>query len=117
VCGTVFAFSFSSGEENVVHAFTGNVGPDGAGPAADLVALNGTLYGTTFLGGGKCGCGTIFAIDLSTGAESIVHQFKGGKAGSTPNGLIVVGGSLYGTARNAGTNCGSNCGSIFKYTP
>lgn len=62
-CGTVFSVT-PNRSENVLYSFHG--GSDGSTPNAGLVNLNGTLYGTTDLGGGKgcngAGCGTVFAI-------------------------------------------------------
>ena len=60
---------------------------DGAFPEAGLIAANGTLYGTT-MGGGGCtgftyGCGTVFALQTS-GTETVLHRFKGGKDGEWP---------------------------------
>jgi hypothetical protein len=58
----------TTGTENVLYSFTGD--PNGAQPTAPLVAVNGTLYGTTAFGGeygqssglGPSGDGTVFAI-------------------------------------------------------
>ena len=47
------------GTEKVLHSF-GNAA-DGANPAAALIDLNGTLYGTTE-DGGLNGVGTVFAL-------------------------------------------------------
>ena len=41
------------------------------GPWAGLIAVNGTLYGTT-VAGGISGNGTVFAIDPDTGAETVL---------------------------------------------
>jgi uncharacterized repeat protein (TIGR03803 family) len=53
--GTVFRVS-TSGDERVLYSF--QAGTDGAHPFAGLVALNGTLYVTTYRGaqavGGRC---------------------------------------------------------------
>ncbi|HYL26277.1 MAG TPA: choice-of-anchor tandem repeat GloVer-containing protein, partial [Candidatus Nitrosotalea sp.] len=62
-CGTVYSVS-ASGVEQVLHRFSG--GRDGAAPEADLVAVNGTLYGTTSGAGRRrghsVGPGTAFAL-------------------------------------------------------
>jgi len=64
--GTVFSADKSGkiGGEQVLHSFGGP--PDGAEPYADLIEINGTLYGTTYDGGqsgcGSKGCGTVFAL-------------------------------------------------------
>lgn len=64
--GTLFEIS-TSGNERVLHSFGGT--KDGAEPLASLVKVNGTLYGTTQVGGAVyCptsyyqGCGTVFAL-------------------------------------------------------
>jgi uncharacterized repeat protein (TIGR03803 family) len=68
--GTAYAVSLS-GKERVLHRFGGI--PDGQLPVAGLIAVNGTLYGTTAHGGtgapgGGCsgagfgGCGTVFSL-------------------------------------------------------
>ena len=67
-CGTVFEIS-TSGKEQVLYRFAG--GNDGFFPSAGVLALNGTLYGTTSAGGGlPCkkydgSCGTVFALSLT----------------------------------------------------
>ncbi|MBV8530987.1 MAG: hypothetical protein JO104_06690, partial [Candidatus Eremiobacteraeota bacterium] len=48
-----------SGKESVLYAFKNR--SDGATPAAGLLAVRGTLYGTT-LGGGSSNEGTVFSI-------------------------------------------------------
>jgi uncharacterized repeat protein (TIGR03803 family) len=60
VCGTVFSVDPTSGEEAILHAFTG--GTDGGNPPyAPLVALGGVLYGTTGSAGAH-GLGTVFSL-------------------------------------------------------
>ncbi len=111
----------------MLYAFKGT--PDGAKPLAGVVALNGTLYGTTLNGSsnycsGSCGgnlcylgCGTVFSVDAS-GTEHVVYNFKGnfGSAhdGSWPfDGLTVLNGQLYGTTSSAGAN---SDGTVFTVT-
>jgi uncharacterized repeat protein (TIGR03803 family) len=56
--GTIFKLD-TSGNETVLHSFTGG---DGAGPYAGLIVDNvGNLYGTTFAGG-AVGYGTVFTF-------------------------------------------------------
>lgn len=64
-CGTIFKVT-TTGTETVLHNFEGPRS-DGNRPwTARLLEVNGTLYGTTALGGSHCypelGCGTVFAI-------------------------------------------------------
>jgi uncharacterized repeat protein (TIGR03803 family) len=57
-CGTVFSIT-TSGKETVLHSF-GDYG-DGSYPFADLVSVEGTLYGTTPYNGVH-GYGTVFSL-------------------------------------------------------
>lgn len=118
VCdGTVFKIS-TTGSETVLYNFKG--GSDGRLPYANLVDVDGTLYGTTGSGGRSgcyAGCGTVFKITRS-GAESVLHRFAGGSDGASPvAGLIEVNGALYGTTEAGGGSCQSSvCGAVFKIT-
>jgi uncharacterized repeat protein (TIGR03803 family) len=103
-----------AGTETVLHRFQG--GSDGQAPAAGFTIVNGTLYGTTFFGGGfGCngkGCGTIYKVDPS-GSTTVVYAFKGGADGANPDaGLLNVGGTLYGTTSDGGGK--PNRGTIFN---
>ena len=122
-CGTVFEMNMS-GKERILHRFTGP-GHDGENPIGALVAVNGELYGTTWVGGrGPCnyGCGTIFEVSTSSGKERVVHDFAGAPDGENPEGgLVDVGGKLYGTTIAGGTSgaCPKayGCGTFFQLTP
>jgi uncharacterized repeat protein (TIGR03803 family) len=65
-CGTVYSLDPKSGVQKVLYSFAN--GSDGAEPEGALIAVNGTLYGTTLSGGNGdtgCdggGCGTVFAL-------------------------------------------------------
>ncbi len=80
-CGTVFKL-MPDGQESILYAFVGTPRPEGASPAAGLIAdAEGNLYGTTYHGGKPgcgqpTGCGTIFKI-TPDGQESVLHEFKG----------------------------------------
>lgn len=132
--GTVFKVTRSASgyKESVLYGFKGR--PDGAGPGSGpLLALNGNLYGTTAFGGrGTCGypsspsigCGTVFEVNMHTGAERIIYRFKGGRTdGLFPAaGLIDVKGEVYSTTAFGGKGpCdyqpgepGPRCGTVFK---
>jgi uncharacterized repeat protein (TIGR03803 family) len=97
--GTVYVLN--STNQTTLYTFTG--GSDGGGPSSDLVLYNGMLYGTTLIGGpGQKG--TVFSVNLATGAESVLHGFTGQGDGGTPVGglLINPAGVLYGTAEGGG---------------
>jgi len=63
--GTVFSLDPRTDAETVVYSFQGG-DTDGARPDADLTNVSGTLYGTTWAGGGTgCsgrGCGAVFKL-------------------------------------------------------
>jgi uncharacterized repeat protein (TIGR03803 family) len=78
----------------VVYAFQG--GSDGSNPQAGLIKLGVNLYGTTASRGS--GHGTVFSVNLKTGAETVEYAFQGGSDGDSPQaGLTKVNGTLYGT--------------------
>ena len=82
----------------------------------------GNLYGTTELGGRKCGnygssCGIVFKI-APDGTETVLHRFGTRK----PDGILPVGGlvedengDLYGTTSTLTWHKGG--GTIFEITP
>ena len=86
--------------------------------------LNGELFGTTSTGanGSSCsyGCGTVFKLTTDGKSKKLLYTFAGGSDGADPVvGLIVVGGSLYGTTQYGGITtklCAAGCGTIFKVT-
>ena len=97
----------------MLYSFEGG-SKDGAYPEAGLLNVNGTLYGTTYEGGGATGGGTVFAITTS-GKETLLHSFTGSGDGEYPNaGLIDVSGTLYGTTADGGANDG---GTVFLLSP
>jgi uncharacterized repeat protein (TIGR03803 family) len=110
--GTVFKINPATGAETVIYSF--QYGSDGANPASSLIAVHGFLYGTT-TGGGTSGFGTLYSINLQTGAETILHNFTGGQDGAIPNaGLIYAGGNLYGTTESGGA---IGLGTVYKIKP
>ena len=117
-CGTVYKVD-ASGHETVLYAFTG--GADGAFPNDRLVTdAAGNLYGTTQQGGEKPYSGTAYEVD-STGTETVLYNFLGGKDGRFPDGLAIdAAGNLYGVTELGGLkSClfESSCGTVFKLTP
>ncbi len=137
--GTAFKLSPSGSKyvETILHRFKGD--RDGTSPFGGLtMEANGTLFGTTLLGGGASacgqnasggfvGCGTVFELK-PLGAnyrERILYRFQSGTDGATPGSApIFVEGILYGTAATGGGNpsCGGapinpGCGSVYKLAP
>ncbi|HEX4080588.1 MAG TPA: choice-of-anchor tandem repeat GloVer-containing protein [Rhizomicrobium sp.] len=114
--GTVFSVDPTTGAETVLHSFGSDT--DGADPVANLIDVNGTLYGTTWAGGtygNYGGYGTVFSVDPTTGAETVLHSFGSGTDGQYPNaGLIDVNGTLWGTTGAGGTY---GYGTVFSVNP
>jgi len=108
--GTVFKLN-KTGKQSVLHSFTG--GKDGGIPWANLVRdPAGNLYSTSS-GGGTGGNGVVFKLD-TTGKETVLHSFSGGRDGAAPRAGLILGpnGSLYGTALAGGA---SGAGVVFKF--
>jgi uncharacterized repeat protein (TIGR03803 family) len=75
----------------------------GIHPAAGLVYVNGSLYGTTTSGGASAN-GTVYSVSPS-GQQKVIYRFRGGADGSFPqSGLLNVNGTLYGTTTNGGAS-------------
>jgi uncharacterized repeat protein (TIGR03803 family) len=130
-CGTLFKLAPGTNgtwEETVLHSFAG--GDDGVNPYAGLVFdSHGSLYGTTFFGGGtSCtdsygdhGCGIVFMLSPSGNdwKETILYRFKGGNngdgSGPFANVVFDTQGNLYGTTLNGGDQS-CLCGTVFELT-
>lgn len=117
-CGVVYELS-ATGQEKVLHAFTG-AGGDGAYPLAALVAdSSGNLYGTTASGGSSTsctgGCGTIFEMlhTQSGWTERVLYSFTNTADGSTPDASLIIDskGNLYGITWQGGAGGG---GTVFE---
>jgi uncharacterized repeat protein (TIGR03803 family) len=122
--GVVYALAPSTGILTVLYNFQN--GSDAGRPTSPLLYYKGLLYGTTIEGGqGSCegglGCGAVFSIDPTSGAEKVLYRFKGGESdGAVPTaGLIAVDDKLYSTtSQGGGTKCFENgCGTIFEFDP
>ena len=113
--------------ETVIYSFRNEGEKYGNEPRAGLLNVNGTLYGTTYLGGyggrrhgrgsGTAfsrGFGTVFSVTPS-GSETDLHKFGKNGDGKYPyaSDLIDVDGTLYGTTRDGGTRHGT----VFAITP
>ncbi|HEX4113828.1 MAG TPA: choice-of-anchor tandem repeat GloVer-containing protein [Stellaceae bacterium] len=121
--GTVFSVDPNTGKEKVLYSFCSQQNcTDGGYPSAGLIDVKGTLYSTTNEGG-TYDLGTVFALDPSSGAETVLHSFGGGTDGAYPQaGLIDVKGTLFGTTPAGGgvnDNCLTyySCGTAFSVDP
>jgi uncharacterized repeat protein (TIGR03803 family) len=93
--GTVFSISTNGTGYTVLHTFTNS--PDGAGPQADLFLSGSTLYGTTQAGGstnvgyGGTGQGTIFSISIKGSDYTVLYTFTNSVAeGESPLGDVTL---------------------------
>ncbi|HEX4825929.1 MAG TPA: choice-of-anchor tandem repeat GloVer-containing protein [Candidatus Polarisedimenticolaceae bacterium] len=84
----------------------------GSHPSGALVqAADGTLFGTTLVGGNP-GDGTIFRLETDGSGFSVVNTFRRVTTGAYPTGLTIASdGRLYGTTREGGS---SNSGIVFR---
>ncbi len=116
--GTVFKLD-TNGAETVLYSFCPGGSPctDGAVPNSPLVLdANGSLYGTTFLGGASYYDGAVFKL-APDGTETVLYSFSGGGEGegSSFGGVIFdAAGSLYGTTVYGGKY---DLGTVFELTP
>lgn len=81
-----FAARATSSNYRVVYNFSG--APDGNHPVASLIDVDGTLYGTTRLGGAgsayaPSGWGTVFSL-TTDGTEKVLHSFSLHPDGGSP---------------------------------
>jgi uncharacterized repeat protein (TIGR03803 family) len=144
-CGTVYMLTpppmpGANYRESILYSFRGPCGvsiapqsrmQDGAYPRGGLATdLAGALYGTTYIGGGRChlnlddGCGSAFEISPTAPKhrESVVFRFrKSGRDGAFPHGGILLGdsGVLYGATPSAGMwqNRQQDLGAAFSLSP
>ena len=100
-CGTVFKVT-PGGKETVIYRFNDKV-IDGQGPQAALIAVGGTLYGTTpATTGHGGGSGIVFAMTPS-GGETILADFivppsdPPGYPQNSYSPVLSLNGMLYGT--------------------
>jgi uncharacterized repeat protein (TIGR03803 family) len=110
--GTLFSYDISTNTETVLHEFGG---ADGGLPCGSLIqASDSVLYGTTWFGGNN-NEGAIFSYNITTGAETVLHDFGTGTDGQNPFSTLIraTNGLLYGLTYQGGAN---NSGIIFSYS-
>ncbi len=115
--GTVFRVDPASGTETVVYCFGSAKGSFASTPMAGLVQVGNTLYGTTS-DLYSASDGTVFAIDLATGAETNVASLTSINALQPQAPLVELGGLLYGTSFSQGPVGGyGQSGTVFSVNP
>jgi uncharacterized repeat protein (TIGR03803 family) len=102
----------------LLYSFNG--GSDGYLPVADVIAVNGKLYGTTEQGGRTSrycvgGCGTVFQVGPD-GAHHVIYRFLGlPHDGEHPEaGFILIRGKLYSTTRIGSAARNPGAGTIYE---
>lgn len=112
---TVYKIAASGSEFTVIHSF------DGIDKAALFSALtfgtDGNLYGTSGNGGSSGGYGTVYKIDPSGSAFSLLHSFNMTDGATLQAGLTLgANGKFYGTAVSGGQPTGGY-GTVFEIDP
>ncbi|MGC2210935.1 MAG: choice-of-anchor tandem repeat GloVer-containing protein, partial [Candidatus Korobacteraceae bacterium] len=99
-CGTIFAIT-PAGTLTTLERFAS---ANGSSPHAGVIqGLDGSLYGTTNLGGAN-NLGTVFKISPD-GSLTILHSFAGTDGANPYAALIqVADGNFYGTASSGGAS-------------
>jgi uncharacterized repeat protein (TIGR03803 family) len=106
--GTVFKLTPNgdgSWTESVLYSFNHNYdGKDGFGPLAGLVLdAAGSLYGTTYWGGGTNGYGVVFELTPNgdgSWTESVLHTFTNDRKEAHQDGLYPYAGLVFDLAGN-----------------
>ncbi len=133
--GTVFQLKRLGSSWILAQLYSFEGGNDGNGPRSRVVfGPDGTLYGTSFNGGGQAcggqGCGTVFKLSPSPAVctaaecpwnETVLYRFTGGSDGGEPIGNLIFdqAGNIYGTTVIGGLphGCGNlGCGTVYKLT-
>ncbi len=96
-CGTVFSFDPATNKKTILYSFKGNKSP--ADPyysqGGGLVYQNGILYGTTQDIPHSRLCGSIFGLNVTTGAL-VESPFGGNNCAILESGLTLFGNAFYG---------------------
>jgi uncharacterized repeat protein (TIGR03803 family) len=119
--GTVFAVNVDGSDFTNVYnfsAYSHYTNSDGANPQGGLILSGDTVYGTT-AGGGAGQNGTVFAVNIDGTGFTNLYSFTAlssvnfaNSDGANPfAGLVLSGGTLYGTTHSGGTNDG---GTVFS---
>jgi len=116
--GFIFKMDTGGGNYSVLYSFKGTNQPgnstDGANPEGRLaLGPDGTIYGTTTLGGSPSQYGTAWSI--KNGTYTQLYRFNLNGEGALPHsGLILIGNDLYGTTTSSGPKGG---GTVYKLVP
>jgi len=124
--GSVFELARIGSSWVVIPIYSFRGGDDGASPFGRVVfGPDGNLYGTTYAGGGSCGCGTVYKLTppahvspsvFAGWTETVLYRFSDSD-GNAPYGPVAFdqAGNLYGATWLGGVNDG--CGLVYELTP
>jgi uncharacterized repeat protein (TIGR03803 family) len=117
-CGTVYELSPSHGSwtEKVLYGFDNN--GDGIYPTAGItIDEAGSLYGTTYSGGGY-GYGIVYMLKPGKHRwkEVMIYAFDGSTNYRYPNGYLTLNsaGNIFGTTTGSTSGCSYQCGIVYK---
>jgi uncharacterized repeat protein (TIGR03803 family) len=107
--GTIFKVNTDGSDFTNLHLFDAS-SENGFSPKAGLVLSGGTLYGTTELSVGSLRKGTVFKINTDGSGFTNLYTFSGSDGANPEAGVIVLGGTLFGTTYGGGS---SGAGTVF----
>lgn len=115
--GSIFKVDLSSGALTTLSFF--NHDGTGATPSGAPFIDGSVLYGTA-LEGGSHALGTVYKMDLATGALSTLASFDFRSGGNPSSGVLLKDGKLYGTAESNGVDASgkfTNNGTVYSVDP
>lgn len=105
--GSVFKINPATNAVTVVYTFASSTPANGYQLACGLVEdSSGFVWGTTQLGGANTS-GTLFKIEIATGALTVAHSFANGSSNHAGDLVLDAAGNIYGT----------NPLRVFKFNP
>jgi len=107
--GTIFSLKTNGSNFSVLHTFSYNpngTNNDGASPLGGLALSANRLYGTAGYAATHNG-GNVFALNTDGSGFTNLYNFTGGADGYQPDGLVLVGRTLYITLGGGGYGQGA----------
>jgi uncharacterized repeat protein (TIGR03803 family) len=120
--GTLFSFSVNLSAEtgSMLHAYdfaiSGSDGDLGLQPVAGVTVVNGTVYGTSQVGGNSTNYGVLWSFKSDLSSHTILHNFTDALDGAYPSGsprYYRPDGNIYGTTLQSDDDQ-PDSGSIYK---